>query len=184
MLGAVLFCLACRGWKLSSTCGMLWGSGVVGLLCLLLCLFARCCHCMGSGTLRGLLLFHTNQSCPQAGSNEWPWGWLQGCLPCPVMVAAAFVRHSVPVRDAFTCSCDCCELGEPTHTLVQGRAELCSRWHCCFPCELLGSAFVGAGRVSRWMGVVGLLWETASEPRCAPDCLSPTGSEAAPFHVP
>lgn len=124
-----MFCLACRGWKLSSTCGMLWGSGVVGLLCLLLCLFAHCCHCMGSGTLRGLLLFHTNQSCPQAGSNEWPWGWLQGCLPCPVMVAAAFVRHSVPVRDAFTCSCDCCELGEPTHTLVQ--AGLCRAERSC-----------------------------------------------------
>lgn len=152
-----MFCLACRGWKLSSTRGMLWGSGVIGLLCLLLCVFACCCHCMGSGTFCGLLLFHANQSCPQACSDWWLLGWLQGCLPCLMMVAAAFVHQSVLVRDAFVGSCDCCELSEPTCAgqAAQGRAELCSRWHCCFPCELLGSAFVGAGRVSGWMGLWG-----------------------------
>lgn len=100
---------------------MLWGSGVAGLLCLLLSVFARFCHCMGSGTLCGLLLFHVNQSCPQACSDWWLLGWLQGCLPCLVMVAAAFVHRSVLIRDAFVCSFDCCELSEPTCTFVQAR---------------------------------------------------------------
>lgn len=74
-----------------------------------------------------------------------------------MMVAAAFMHQSVLVRDASVGSCDCCELSEPTCVgqAAQGRAELCSRWHCCFPCELLGSAFVGAGRVSGRMGLWG-----------------------------